>query len=188
MPASADPTPGPAPFKGSGRGSSWIRTSTRWALYLRDGLRCLYCGRHVLDVLADDGDNFLTIDHLRTRKAGGSHDPSNLSTACYSCNHYRGLRSLRAFAADDLVPVSYGALRSRVLRRRRRGVEPYREAARVLLGRVEGLPAADLVRDHDERVRRQWLGDLARAEAEHYDSLGRCLSCGAVSVDDPLPF
>lgn len=61
----------------AGRGGSWIRPSTRWAIYHRDDFACVYCG-HV---------GRLTIDHLESvEEHGRNEDHTNLVTACISCN------------------------------------------------------------------------------------------------------
>lgn len=63
-----------------GQGSKWIRKSTRYAIYHRDGFSCVYCA-----ACADDGVT-LTLDHVVACELGGDNDPSNLVTACLSCN------------------------------------------------------------------------------------------------------
>lgn len=68
------------------RGGLWIRKTTRQAIYLRDGLRCAYCGAC---------DN-LTLDHIGDRD---NHDPKNLLTCCLRCNSRKQDKSLRAWYA-----------------------------------------------------------------------------------------
>lgn len=62
------------------RRSSWIRESTRFAIYLRDELTCVWCGR-----THDEGIT-LTIDHIENRSTGGGNEWDNLVTACWRCN------------------------------------------------------------------------------------------------------
>lgn len=62
-----------------GYDSSWIRPTTRLALYLRDGLCCIYC-------LQDWSVGGLTIDHVVSRSDGGTNDHTNLVSACARCN------------------------------------------------------------------------------------------------------
>lgn len=67
-------------------GSKWIAKSTRLAIYLRDQFTCVYCGKdlhgaHVRGV---------TLDHLIPRERGGSNCPTNLVTACKTCNDSKG--------------------------------------------------------------------------------------------------
>lgn len=60
--------------------NAWIRESTRWAIYLRDGLRCFWCEKGYHDGVA------LTLDHVVARAAGGDNSWGNLVTSCFSCN------------------------------------------------------------------------------------------------------
>lgn len=68
-----------------GRSSNWIARSKRFAIYHRDGFRCVYCkpAERLYDGVG------LTLDHLISRNDGGDHDPSNLVTACKKCNSAR---------------------------------------------------------------------------------------------------
>ena len=59
--------------------SSWIRPTTRIAIYLRDGLCCVYC-------MQDWSVNGLTIDHIVSRSVGGKNEHTNLASACMRCN------------------------------------------------------------------------------------------------------
>lgn len=61
----------------------WCRHSTRLAIYLRDGLACVWCG-----VGAESGVS-LTLDHLTPRADGGTNQSTNLVTACRDCNSAR---------------------------------------------------------------------------------------------------
>lgn len=76
---------------GGGHKSSWIRQTTRLAVYLRDALACVYCGASALSVA-------ISLDHVVPRVAGGSNQPDNLVTACKPCNEARRNRDDRAFA------------------------------------------------------------------------------------------
>ena len=66
-----------------GRSSSWIRRSTRLAIYARDGFDCVYCRAVCPPPYNGLG---LTLDHVIPRARGGTHDPTNLVTACLRCN------------------------------------------------------------------------------------------------------
>ena len=72
-------------------GMNWIRQEKRLAIYLRDGLACVYCGHAV-----EQGAS-LSLDHLSCRSKGGSNHQTNLVTCCERCNKSRGNRSVRAF-------------------------------------------------------------------------------------------
>ena len=54
---------------------------TRREIFIRDDHTCQYCGKR-------SGD--LTIDHVIPRSRGGQHTWQNLVTACKSCNHRKG--------------------------------------------------------------------------------------------------
>lgn len=75
--------------QGSAQASGcWIRKEKRLALYIRDSVRCLYCGADLRHAAPAD----ITLDHLLPRSAGGSNVATNLATACRSCNSSRGAK------------------------------------------------------------------------------------------------
>jgi hypothetical protein len=122
-------TPTPRPRRS--QGMNWVRPSTRLAIYLRDGLACVWCGATV-----EDGTR-LTLDHLRPYAAGGSNDPGNLVTCCHRCNSSRGSRPVSAFARAVASYLNHGVEAAEIVRHVRttvRRVLP-REEARVLLAR-----------------------------------------------------
>ena len=63
-------------------GSKWIRPDKRLAIYLRDDVACLYCGRALKDAAPAE----VTLDHLDARVNGGNNEADNLVTACRRCN------------------------------------------------------------------------------------------------------
>ena len=63
------------------RQESWANT----AIFLRDDYTCQYCGMHSRD---------LTLDHVMPKHHGGGHSWDNLVSACRSCNHRKGGRTL----------------------------------------------------------------------------------------------
>jgi hypothetical protein len=71
---------------------NWIRKEKRLAIYLRDGLACVWCQATVEDTVR------LTLDHLIAHSKGGSNNETNLVTSCLSCNSSRQDRSVEAFA------------------------------------------------------------------------------------------
>lgn len=77
----------------TGQGSKWCRPSTRQAIYHRDGFCCAYCGA------AAEGGVTLTLDHILACELGGDNDPSNLITACLSCNSSKQDLTTRAWFA-----------------------------------------------------------------------------------------
>lgn len=99
----------------AGQGSKWCRPSTRLAIYHRDGFCCAYCGAR-----AEDGTT-LTLDHVLACELGGDNAPSNLVTACLSCNSAKQDRTTRewfAYLRDQGVDTSEIAARVRRLVRR----------------------------------------------------------------------
>jgi 5-methylcytosine-specific restriction endonuclease McrA len=58
---------------------------TKRDILRRDDYICQYCGEHL---------SFLTIDHIIPRHMGGQHAWNNLVTACPSCNHHKGGRTV----------------------------------------------------------------------------------------------
>ncbi len=62
------------------------------AIFKRDGFVCHICGEYtdISESVNDSGSRFPSIDHLSPKSKGGSDYPSNLKTACISCNKGRG--------------------------------------------------------------------------------------------------
>jgi 5-methylcytosine-specific restriction endonuclease McrA len=58
---------------------------SRREVFARDRHTCQYCGRQTHD---------LTLDHVMPRHRGGGHSWENLVTACKSCNHRKGGKTL----------------------------------------------------------------------------------------------
>ncbi len=58
---------------------------TKREILRRDDYTCQYCGQR---------SSALTIDHIIPRHMGGQHNWENLVTACPSCNHRKGGRTL----------------------------------------------------------------------------------------------
>lgn len=48
-------------------------------IFKRDNFKCLYCKRKF-------PNNELHLDHIHPKSLGGSNKPSNLATACFTCN------------------------------------------------------------------------------------------------------
>lgn len=144
-----------------------FRSSTRWAIYLRDGLTCVYCGVSLHELVRRRDGNFLSLDHINLRSGGGTNAAENLVTACFACNHRRGARSISAFARELGFPRS--TLLNRINQRVRRGTAEYRLAAQIVLGQLEGFPAAQVVLDHDFLVRTRW--QTRNLDVQHWKHL-----------------
>ena len=115
-------------------GMKWIRQEKRLAIYLRDGLACVYCGESV-----EDGAT-LTLDHLQCHSRGGSNAAANLVTACKRCNSSRGTRSVRSFCRSVALYLNHGveadAIERHVRNSSRRTIDIL--AARNLISRRGG--------------------------------------------------
>jgi hypothetical protein len=59
----------------------------RWLILSRDSFTCQYCGQKAPDVK-------LEVDHVVPVEDGGTDDPDNLKTACWSCNHGKSSLSI----------------------------------------------------------------------------------------------
>lgn len=68
-----------------------MKVSLRFEVLKRDRFTCVYCGNRPPDVV-------LHVDHIHPQAAGGLDDPSNLVTACSSCNLGKG---------DSLLPDAF---------------------------------------------------------------------------------
>lgn len=84
----------------SKHGMNWIRPEKRLAIYIRESLACLWCGRGV-----EDGVR-LTLDHYTTNHDGGDNSHTNLFTACAKCNSTRKNLTVEAYA--EVVADSMG--------------------------------------------------------------------------------
>jgi len=107
------------------QGHHWIRDDKRLAIYLRDGLACVYCQK-----TAEPAD--ACVEHVHAFERGGSNHHSNLVTACQRCNARKGMLPLRRFArriggGDEIV--------ARVARFTSRQLRPYRIEAKKLVAR-----------------------------------------------------
>ncbi len=96
---------------GQGQGMNWLRPEKRLAIYLRDGLACVYCNQSV----EEDGVK-LTLDHLRPYSQGGSNAETNLVTCCALCNASRGTRRWKVFAAAVAVYRNHDMTPEKVIR------------------------------------------------------------------------
>ncbi len=64
---------------------TYISIKTRQLVARRAGFRCEYC-------LIHEDDTFFgcEIDHIVSKKHGGTNDPENLAYACLFCNRHKG--------------------------------------------------------------------------------------------------
>ena len=87
---------------GQGQGQNWVRPEKRVALYIRDGLACVYCSSAV-----EDGAK-LTLDHLTPHSLGGKNTADNVVTCCAKCNSSRGNRDYKEFAEKVAGYLNHG--------------------------------------------------------------------------------
>jgi len=123
------------------QGMNWIRQEKRLAIYLRDGLSCVYCGASI-----EDGAQ-LSLDHLTTDSRGGSNDATNLVTCCSRCNSSRADRPVRRFARSVAGYLNHGITAAQIIshvENCRRRVLPLDEAKTLIArrGSVAGVLAA----------------------------------------------
>jgi len=88
--------------RGANQGMNWIRQEKRLAIYLRDGLACVYCGQAVEDGVT------MTLDHVIPHSKGGSNESVNLVTCCQRCNSSRGNRPLGAWSKAVAAYLDHG--------------------------------------------------------------------------------
>jgi 5-methylcytosine-specific restriction endonuclease McrA len=79
------------------QGMNWLRKDKRLAIYMRDGMACVYCGKGIEHGIT------LTLDHIKPFSKGGSNEATNLITACSLCNSARGNKPIRAYADTQTV-------------------------------------------------------------------------------------
>lgn len=106
------------------RSSKWCTKRQRLAIYLRDGFACQYCGRDLTGL----SPHQFGLDHLVPRQRLGLHKPSNLVTACATCNRARSTTPWRQYATGGAV--------QRIVRQRRRGMARYLQLASALLAQA----------------------------------------------------
>jgi 5-methylcytosine-specific restriction endonuclease McrA len=119
--------------RGGWQGMNWIRQDKRLAIYLRDGLACVYCGAAV------EGGAQFTLDHVRSHTRGGSTDATNLATACLTCNASKNSRTLAQFAKAVAVYINHSLTAAQVVAHVRactsRALGEYRTEAKKLIAR-----------------------------------------------------
>lgn len=111
------------------QGGKWIRQDKRLAIYLRDGLACVYCGT-VMEV-----ESFqLTLDHVLSQEMGGGNDEGNLVTACKYCNSAKQSKSVQAFLAYlARKGLNTTDVQRRIRNHTRRSLTKYRAMAKQII-------------------------------------------------------
>lgn len=76
-----------------------IYPKERFAVFVRDGFACRYCGARPPQVR-------LEVDHIKPRIAGGKNTMNNCITACYECNAGKGTKTLPKKFAPSLERIN----------------------------------------------------------------------------------
>jgi len=109
---------------------NWIRPKTRLAIYMRDGLACVYCGRGLEDGI------LLTLDHVKPKgKHGMNNAASNLVTACKECNDRKNHKPLSRWIRRVSVDTRQNPknILARVVERQTMPMREYLEDAKYAL-------------------------------------------------------
>jgi hypothetical protein len=105
---------------------NWCRKDKRLAIYLRDGLKCVYCQATLEDAP-------LSLDHLVPRSDGGSNESGNLVTCCCECNRRRGVTPLTIWLAHTQTDPA--ATARFIVEHTALDLRPYRAEAKVIIAR-----------------------------------------------------
>ena len=113
------------------QGMNFVRKDLRLAIYLRDGMGCIYCGSGL-----EDGST-LTLDHVVPYSHGGSNSARNLVTACRQCNSSRGNRSISDFCEGVASYINHGVqgadILSSITNHLNTDIKPYRKQAKEII-------------------------------------------------------
>lgn len=71
---------------------AFVANVYRKRVFERDKWRCHICRKKVKQDAVVPHPLAPTIDHLVPLAAGGTHEPANVATACFKCNHTKGPR------------------------------------------------------------------------------------------------
>lgn len=119
--------------KGDWAGMNWIRKDLRLAVYLRDGMACMWCGSTL-----EDGAQ-LTLDHVTPHTNGGTNEVSNLVTCCHKCNSVRADRPAAEFAAVTAAYLNHGITAAQIMdaitEHTAKAIKAYRDEAKQILSR-----------------------------------------------------
>lgn len=90
------------------RSGRWISEKKRFAIYLRDGMQCVYCQRSVESALGTAG---CALDHV---VADGGNTEGNLVTCCKECNDSKGGSSHESFCDKLTIHRIESAIAKRI--------------------------------------------------------------------------
>jgi 5-methylcytosine-specific restriction endonuclease McrA len=107
--------------------STWIRKDKRLAIYMRDGMKCVYCGKFF-------DRNLLTLDHIKPRDKGGTNDSRNLITSCWSCNSKKQNKRIDFFVKQITKNfIEYKEKMRHIKKLKNRSIEKLRKKAKRIL-------------------------------------------------------
>ena len=118
--------------KGTNYKGVCVRKDLRLAIYLRDSFRCVYCCRDLHGAAPTD----ITLDHLTAQVDGGTNDPSNLITACRTCNCSRQDKPVAKFCGPET--------RKDIRRLTARSMTTYRVLAKAIIDGTTEDPRGNL--------------------------------------------
>jgi hypothetical protein len=98
----------------------------RFAMYLRDDMRCVYCQQTVTPGTATTDPTAATLDHIIEFTDGGTWDASNVVTCCTRCNSIKGARGVEFLSIKSGIPAK--TLKRRQRASSRKPLAPYKEA------------------------------------------------------------
>ena len=149
--------------------SANIPTSTRKAIYRRDGYRCALC----------DSTQYLQIHHIIPRGKGGNNEPDNLITLCSKCHG----------AAHGCIPEGW-AVAQEFLFCDATSFLSYNANMRQLM--VDKLKSAELVvlNRYNDSMDRMEMHRIIRAISRRCDIAYEYTDGKVVydDIEDPLPF
>lgn len=93
----------------------------RYAIYLRDGLTCCYCGGTVIPGIHHSVSTAAAnLEHLTCWSNGGADDARNMMTSCAHCNQSRKATKLTVWAASQGLDIT--TIRKEIRRRKARKI------------------------------------------------------------------
>ena len=121
------------------QGMNWIWIRSRYAIYLRDGMACVYCG-------ADATTKRMGLDHIVPVAAGGQNKADNLVTCCETCNSRKNTKPMRQWLKEI---KDNGSIRKYIDAAIVKEIKPYRKEAKLLLARRKAAKdAAKAAKSH----------------------------------------
>jgi predicted molibdopterin-dependent oxidoreductase YjgC len=102
-----------------------ISPRLRYAIYLRDRCRCIYCGQAVIPGIHHSVDTAAAnLEHVRAwthQAVGANEDAAALMTSCAACNLSKKATPLKTWAASKGLDLS--EIRKEIRRRKARKID-----------------------------------------------------------------